>query len=174
MRTEQEADRTLGLYADMVTRVCMVYLHNVQDAEDVFQEVFLKYVQFSDAFQSDEHEKAWFLRVAINGCKDLLRSAARKRTIPVSQMGDGETDTTALLEHLLHQQTEADDQDRDVLGAVLSLEEKYREAIYLHYYEGYTAPEIGAMTGRPANTVYSLLKRGREMLRKNLEEEHHG
>lgn len=74
MRSEQEVNRAIEQYSDMIRRLCMIYLKNYADTEDIFQTVFLKYVLSSVSFESKEHEKAWFIRVTINACKDLLKS----------------------------------------------------------------------------------------------------
>ena len=71
MRSEQEVNRAIELYADTVTRICMLHLKNRSDTEDIFQEVFLKYTLSSVTFENTEHEKAWIIRVTINKCKDL-------------------------------------------------------------------------------------------------------
>ena len=81
MRSEQEADRAVERYSDMVRRLCMIHLKNYADTEDIFQTVFLKYVLSSVSFENEEHEKAWFIRVTINACKDLLKSFFRSRTV---------------------------------------------------------------------------------------------
>ncbi len=82
MRSEQEANRAVERYADMVRRLCLVHLKNEADTEDVFQTVFLQYVLHDGAFESEEHEKAWLLRVTINACRDVLRSLFRARRAP--------------------------------------------------------------------------------------------
>ena len=135
-------------------RLCLIHLKNDADTEDIFQTVFLKYALSSAAFESDEHEKAWLIRVTINACKDLLKSLFHRRTVP--------------LDEILEQPTEMREDHKEVLEAVLSLPQKYREVVYLHYYEGYTAPEVGKILGKKANTVYTLLTRSRQLLRKKL------
>lgn len=157
MRSDYEVAQAIERYADTVKRLCMVHLKNDADAEDIFQTVFLKYALHGAAFESPEHETAWIVRVTINACKDLLRSFFRKNTVSLDQV-------TGLPEI-------PDSDHREVLEAVLSLPEKYRVAIYLHYYEGYTAPEIGKLTGRNVNSVYTLLNRGKNMLKEVLEDE---
>ena len=154
MRSEWEANRAIDRYADLVRRVCMIHLRNHADTEDIFQTVFLKYVTGTTEFESEEHEKAWFIRVTINACKDLLRSFFRSRTVS--------------LDDLLEQPDQVPEDHREVLEAVLALPDKYRDVVYLHYYEGYTAPEIGTILHKNPNTVYTLLTRARDELRKML------
>lgn len=154
MRSEWEANRAIDRYADLVRRVCMIHLKNHADTEDIFQTVFLKYVTGTTEFESEEHEKAWFIRVTINACKDLLQSFFRSRTVS--------------LDDLLEQPDQMPEDHREVLEAVLALPDKYRDVVYLHYYEGYTAPEIGTILHKNPNTVYTLLTRARDELRKML------
>lgn len=154
MRSEWEANQAIDRYADLVRRVCMIHLKNHADTEDIFQTVFLKYVTGTTEFESEEHEKAWFIRVTINACKDLLRSFFRSRTVS--------------LDDLLEQPDQVPEDHREVLEAVLALPDKYRDVVYLHYYEGYTAPEIGTILHKNPNTVYTLLTRARDELRKML------
>ena len=151
MRGEAEVNHAVDTYADMVRRVCFYHLKNQADTEDVFQEVFLKYMLHDDPFKNKEHEKAWLLRVAINACKDYLKNFFRRNTVS--------------LDSLYEMAAEIPESHREVLEAVLSLPGKYKDAIYLHYYEGYSAAEIGQILGKKENTVYSLLSRGRGMLK---------
>lgn len=154
MRSEEEASRAIERYSDTVRRLCMIHLKNEADTEDIFQTVFLKYVLSSASFESEEHEKAWFIRVTINACRDLLRSFFRKNTVSLDQ--------------LLDQPAPVGEDHREVLEAVLSLPPRYKDAVYLHYYEGYTAPEIGRILGKNVNTVYTLLGRARQLLKEKL------
>ena len=154
MRSQEEASRAIERYGNTVRRLCMMHLKNHADTEDIFQTVFLKYVLSSVSFESDEHEKAWLIRVTINACKDLLKSFFRSRTVSLDQ--------------LLDQPAPMPPDHREVLEAVLALPQKYRDVVYLHYYEGYTAPEIGKILGKNVNTVYTLLTRARQLLRDRL------
>ena len=155
MRSEQEVNRAVEKYADTVFRICILHLKNKSDAEDIFQEVFLKFALNDKEFENANHEKAWIIRVTINACKDLIKSFFRSRTISIHELI-----------------SVADEEKEDlsyVLEAVLKLPVKYRDAIYLHYYEGYSALEIGEILGKNENTVYSILSRGRSMLKESLE-----
>ena len=154
MRSEQEINAAIDRYADTVRRLCMIQLKNYADTEDIFQNVFLKYALSSRSFESPEHEKAWFIRVTINACKDLLKSFFRSRTVSLDQ--------------LMEQPGQLLEDHREVLEAVISLPRKYREVIYLHYYEGYTAPQISEILGKNTNTVYTLLARSKNLLKERL------
>ena len=154
MRSEEEAGRAIDLYGDTVRRICMVHLKNAADTEDIFQTVFLKYVLHSPDFDSPEHEKAWIIRVTVNACKDLLKSFFRSHTISIDE--------------IIKQPATLPPDNREVLEAVLSLPSKYRDVVYLYYYEEYTAPQIGRILGKNVNTVYTLLTRSRQMLREKL------
>ncbi len=154
MRSEQDVIRAMEQYADTVRRLCMIHLKSYHDSEDIFQNVFLKYVLSSVKFENEEHEKAWFIRVTINACRDFFKDFFRSHMVP--------------LEELIHQQEELTPDNSEVLEAVLSLPEKYREAVYLYYYEGYTAVEIAHILKKNKNTVYTLLTRSKQLLRERL------
>lgn len=154
MQTEQEVNRVVEQYADTVRRLCMVRLKNRADAEDVFQTVFLKFALRNEPFESPAHEKAWLIKVTLNACRDLLRSFFRTRTVSLDEL----VDEPAALSPETH----------EALEAVLSLPQKYRDAVYLHYYEGYTAPEIASIVGKNVNTIYTRLGRARSLLREKL------
>ena len=81
MRSEREVNRAIERYADTVQRLCIVYLKNHTDTEDVFQTVFFRYCLSPVVFESDDHEKAWLIRVTVNACKDWLKSFFRSRTV---------------------------------------------------------------------------------------------
>lgn len=154
MRSEQDVNRAVEEYSDLVLRLCMVHLKNSSDAEDIFQTVFLKYALTDKTFESPEHEKAWLIRVTVNACKDLLKSFFRKNTVPMEEL-------TAFAPAVTPEQYA-------VMEAVWSLPGQYREVVYLHYYEGYTAPEIAGILRKNPNTVYTHLFRARELLREML------
>ena len=154
MRSEQEVNRAIERYSDTIRRLCMIHLKNYADTEDIFQTVFLKYVLSSVLFESEEHEKAWLIRVTINACKDLLKSFFRNHTVS--------------LDEVMEQPAELPPDHREVLEAVLSLPPKYRDVVYLHYFEDYTAPQISHILGKNVNTIYTLLTRSKQMLQEKL------
>lgn len=154
MRQESDVEQTIERYGDMVKHICVVYMKNESDTEDVFQDVFLKYALFSEPFLSEEHRKAWLIRVTVNRCKDVLRSFFRRHTCSLEEAAF-ETDPGG-------------EEHSDVLEAVLKLHDRYRILIYLHYYQGYSAVEIAEVLHKKINTVYTQLARARAELKKML------
>ncbi len=78
MKNSEEMNRAVEMYADMVRRICLVHLKNKHDMEDVFQNVFLKYMLYKGSFENEEHEKAWLVRVTVNACGDWLQPVPQK------------------------------------------------------------------------------------------------
>lgn len=156
MRTKADTLTAFEMYADMIRRICLYHLKNELDSEDIFQTVFLKYMQDNTVFLTEEHRKAWFIRVTINSCKDWLRYIFRHSAVSLEEV---------------YEETTVNCEQKYVLEAVMRLPDKYKDIIYLHYYEGYSAVEIAKMLNRKENTVYSLLSRGREKLKIILEGE---
>ena len=154
MRQASDVEQTIEEYGDMVKHICLVYMKNDSDTEDVFQDVFLKYALFSERFLSEEHKKAWLIRVSINRCKDVLRSFFRRNTCSLDE-----------IEGMAAPETERND---GVLDAVMKLPDKYRILIYLHYYEGYSAVEIAGILHKKVNTVYTHLARAKTELKRML------
>lgn len=154
MKSAEEINSAMEAYADMVRRICFVHLKNRDDTEDVFQNVFLKYMLYEGSFESSEHEKAWFVRVTINACRDVLRYFSRRNWVPLDVIAE---EGKAL-----------DDTTEGILEVVLSLPEKYRTVIYLYYYEGYSATEIAGILRRKENTIYTWLARAKALLREKL------
>lgn len=154
MKSTREAERAVEQYADLVRRICFVRLNCREDSEDVFQTVFLKYLLYPGEFESAEHEKAWFIRVAINACSDWRRRLLRRQSVPLDVLRE----EAAVMPR----------EDQELLEIVLALPEKYRDVIYLHYYEDYSAGQIASILGRPENTIYTWLSRARALLRERL------
>lgn len=141
-------------YADTLYRVALHAAPRPHDAEDVVQDTYEKLLHCGKTFTSETHLKAWLIRVTLNRCHDLCRLSENKN-VP--------------LEETLPAPASAD--DCELLDLVLTLPESYRTAIYLHYYEGYTAAEIADMQDISPNTVLTWLSRGRAKLRELLKED---
>ena len=142
-------------YMDMVFRLAFSYMKSASDADDVTQNVLLRLLRSTKPFESEEHARFWLVRVTVNECKRALRSPWR-RTGDIEEYANELRFETA--EH------------SELFYAVMELPEKYRTAIYLYYYEDYSTDEIARLTGTPAATVRTRLRRGRELLRAGLEE----
>lgn len=156
MRSEEEVSAAIEKYADTVYRICILHLKNTDDTEDIFQDVFLRYALYDGCFASSEHEKAWIIRVTVNRCRDLLKSFFRKKSVSLEEFTDfGSVPKTEYPE---------------VMEALMSLAPRYKDPLYLCYFEGYSAAEAAVILHRNVNTVYSLLKRGKEQMRKLLGE----
>ena len=152
MRDEQDLKIAIDKYSDTVKRICVLYLKNSTDTEDIFQNVFLKYLKSSAHFQNEEHEKAFLIRITINECKDLIKSFFRKNMVPID----------TIIEPSMIQDF---NENYYIREAVLNLPDKYKTVIYLHYFEGYSAVQISKNIGKNVNTIYTLLSRGRDMLK---------
>lgn len=144
--------RVLEKHADMVRRICFMYTKNRDDVEDIFQDVFLQLCRYEERFDSEEHEKAWLIRVTINKCKDLHKSFFKSRVYPLDDI----------------EITFEDETDNVVLEEILALPKKFKDVIYLFYYEGYSVSEISELLGTKENTVYSHLHRAKQKLKKSL------
>ena len=161
MRSEQETLQAIERYSDTVRRLCMIHLKNSADTEDIFQTVFLKYVLSSISFENDEHEKAWFLRVTMNCCKNFWKSPWMRRRVALERE---EMEQGGL-------SCELDDDSAALVDAVKQLSKKYRIVIHLFYYEELSIEEIAKLTNAKASTVRTRLTRARRQLRSLLKEE---
>ena len=135
-------------------RTALAVMGNVSDAEDVVQEAFLRAYEKAPEFQSEEHEKAWLIRVTVNLCNSRLRSPWRKRRLP-----------------LLNSYPASEPEQHELLEQIVALEPKYRTVIHLFYYEGYSVKDISELTGQKEATVRSHLTRARQKLKLVLKED---
>lgn len=142
-------------YSATVFRCAYSYVNNRSDAEDIMQEVFLKYLVKKPVFNNATHEKAWFLRVTINMCKSYLRSSWLKKR---DSMDDDVKDEIYI------------EKDPELWELVKQLSEKYRVVVVLHFVEGYTIKEISTILKKNQSTVGTWLERGKKQLRKAMED----
>lgn len=136
-------------YSQTVAAVCVMRVQNWADAEDCYQNVFLKLLTKAPAFRDENHLKAWLIRVAVNECKNYIRD--NRRVLSLDSLGSEPVsfDTTS----------------SDLSWALMRLPSDYREVLYLFYSERYTVREIASILGKRENTVKTLLRRGRERLK---------
>lgn len=150
----QQAERLLTDYGGAVLRMAYSYLHNMEDAEEILQDTLVQFLKAAPALESRAHEKAWFLHVAANLCRNRLKYNAIRQTDELADNLEVEGQSDLLF----------------VWDAVKSLPEKYREVVHLYYHEGYQTAEIAKILGMKEATVRSNLARGREKLKSVLKE----
>lgn len=151
-----DIDDAVRRYADMVYRLAVLNTRNRYEAEDVFQEVFLKLFRHKEGICNEEHLKAWLIRVTVNQCKSLAVTVWNKRRVSMGSVAEqGE-------------EMQADEGESEVYEAVKKLPPKYREVIHLFYYEELQIREIAAVLERNEATIKTQLARGRQMLEKML------
>lgn len=155
------AKQLLEMYSDSVFRIAYARTQNHADAEDITQNVFLKYIGADKKFSSEEHRKAWILRVAVNCANDFVKSAHYRHRADIDNIENIEQGAEPFYE--LEEKSE-------VYYAVQSLPEKYRVPIHLFYYEDMSIAQIAAVTKQKEATVRSQLTRARDMLREILKE----
>jgi RNA polymerase sigma-70 factor (ECF subfamily) len=153
--TDEIISKDLDNYGDMLLRLSYSYMKNIHDAEDAVQEVFVQLFKNIDIFDSEDYKKHWLICVAINICKNKLKSSWFKRRIEITEMPYYD-----------------EYEDNSVLNQVMKLPLKYREVINLYYYESYSTVEIAYILHKKESTVRSLLSRGRNLLKKVLKEEY--
>lgn len=179
----RELQLKIDEYSDMLFKLSYIRLQNVQDAEDVVQEAFYQYFKNTKPFESPEHEKAWLLKVTMNSCRKIWRSAWRRHHNDWRQDGDSGENAPSYRETAAADDADSlfpgpeetvvwQEEKRCLLDAVWKLPEKYRDVIHLFYYEELSVKEIAQVTGRGVSTVTSQLTRGRELLKKSLKEEY--
>jgi RNA polymerase sigma-70 factor (ECF subfamily) len=154
LRTDDCVDEVIEKYANMVYRLALAHVKTKHDADDVFQEVFLRYIAKPRVFDSEEHRKAWLIRVTIHRCKSFWSSKWLQTTEPLD-------DTIPC----------AQEAETDLFGYLALLPKKYRSVIHLFYYEKLSAEEIGQVMNAKAATVRVWLSRARAMLKDKLEGE---
>ena len=138
-------------YCDMVYRICMLYLKNESDARDGLQDIFLKMWEKQPVFENASHEKAWLVSTTKHYCLDVLKSSWHKKRVALD----------------INREIMSDEREQEypVLDEILKLPQKYREVLYLYYYEEYSVKEIGIMLKRKESTIQSRLAAGRNKLK---------
>ena len=152
LNKEKYLEMMIEKYSDMVYRLALTRTKTKENSEDVYQEVFLRLSKKMPDFESEEHEKAWLIKVTINCSKNLLNSAFYRNT-------------TEMKEELVFETKER----HDIYYAVQELPLKYRTIIHLYYYEGYKINEISKILNINENTIKTRLARAREKIKEKVE-----
>ena len=151
----EDVNRIIEKYSTMVYKLAFARTRNEIDAEDIFQEVFLRYVKKKPVFESDEHEKAWFIRVTINCSKTLWKNIFKHNEILKEEIVfEEKTEEEALLEEHL-----------------LKLPTDYRIVIHLFYYEDMKTSDIAKVLNKKESTIRMQLTRARRLLKDFMEGE---
>lgn len=164
--TAESFDEVMRLYAPSVYRIAFERLGNLADAEDVTQEVFVRYFKANKTFESEEHRRFFLIRVAVNCANSFAKSSWSKHRVHTDELENfpelSSGDTTARnAEEVLRK--------RAIIEAVLKLPEKYRTAVHLFYFEDLSISQIAEITGQKESTVKSQLSRARDKLKKLLD-----
>ena len=146
---DSEVRALVDRYGNMIFRICYMILCDRSDAEDALQETYLRYLTHAPDFVSEEHEKAWLIRVATNISKNMVMFRLRRADIDIDELRD----------------IGIEENDTDIFEAITSLPVKIKIVMVLYYVEGYRAFEIADITGISAEAVRKRLQKGRELLR---------
>lgn len=155
IQKEEQYNRIVEKYSDMIFRIAYQYLYNKYDAEDVTQDVFLKLLYKKAFFKDEEHIKSWLIRVTINQCLDYKKSLARREMVSIDNLEIPFTQ-----------------EERGIIEELYLLKEEERNILYLYYYEGYKIKEISHILKQKQNTINSKLTRARKKLKEIMEVEH--
>ena len=148
---KERLETAIDKYSTTLVKLIFTYVKSLHEAEDIAQEVYLAYFQKSPSFESQDHEKAWLIRTAINKSKNYLKSGFFKSLNPIPE------DLSYLPK-----------EEEELIEAVLNLELKYRTPIHLYYYEGYSIDEIAEILKEKPSTISTRLSRGRKILKVRL------
>ena len=152
----QDVERYLTMYRRNVLTTALCYVKNPSDADDILQDVFFGLYKYDGSFNDDEHVKAWLIRCTVNRCRNLLGSHWYKASVPLDNA---------------REQVHIDSYGESAAELLQRIGKNNRIALYLHCYEGYSVSETAKILGISENAVSSRLRRGREQLRKLLDEE---
>ena len=148
-------------YSDVVYRVAFMSCRDRCEAEDIVQDVFVRYLKRRPEFEDDEHAKAWFIRVAVNCTKSLQTSAWKRKVVSVEEYYDSENEPSVSF----------DREESELYEVIRSLPQKYSIVIYLRYYEEYAVSDIAKMLHTTANAISSRLSRAKKLLKEQLSKE---
>ena len=153
--SEIEFRKIIEKHKDSVYKVAFSYCKNKHDADDAFQEVFMRYLKTHKTFNDEKHEKAWFIRVTINVCKSLYRTRWFRKTQPLDEQIP----------------YEPEEEEYELLESVMSLHPKYSTPLHLYYYEGYSVREVSEILSISETNVQTRLYRARKKLEQQLKED---
>lgn len=160
VRPTDVLERILSTYGNMLFRYALIMLGSAEDAEDVIQDILLKYWQKSPGFKDKDHEKAWLLTVTANRCRDILRFRKRHLVVDIESIRELTSEVSEVTS------------DSGILEALMTLPDKYKQVLYLYYVEEYRVEDIAGMIGRTSSAVKMRLKKGRQLLEEKYRKEY--
>lgn len=163
LRNDEDIENTINEYADLLYRTSFLILRNRADVEDIVQETFYKYMTTEMAFDSDNHKRAWLLKVSQNKCKDLLRSHKIRAYVPYEEV-----------EESLISKKDVEKNDIEEILKIEELDYKYKSVIMLYYYEEYSIEEVANILDLSVVAVKKRLQRAREKVKKTYEKLYRG
>ena len=155
-------------FSDTVTRIWALHCGNFEDAKDCYQQVFLKLYMSDIDFTTTSYLKAWLIRVSVTTSLDYIKQYWKKNIVFLSSSDSVRSMVDALIAHSPEKQALCSPHDTQLLVQVLSLPLKYRQILYLYYYEELKVTEISQLLSKSPGTVKSQLSRGRSLLKKKL------
>lgn len=156
MEIQNDFEAIYDMYSDMIYKIAYLYLGSTDDTEDVLQDIFIKLLTSTKKFNSEEHRRAWLIRATQNRCKDMLRSSSRANL--------------NIEDYQLPATSKDSDKALDITSKIIALPPKYKTVIILFYYYDYSVSHIATTLKISTSSVKMRLKRGREILKIELED----
>ena len=153
-KQKNDLEEVIERYSNCLYKICFLILKNEHDTKDVLQETFLAYYTKSPEFESEEHKKAWLIKVSQNKCREFLRFHKKHECLSLSEM-----DESFLIIDGLHSD------ERELLSLIMNMDYKRKSVFILHYIEGYSVEETARLLKITPTAVKKRLQRAREALR---------
>ena len=151
---DTDLEQTIDEYSDMLYKICFLILKNENDVKDVLQETFIKYMTKSPDFKSEDHKKAWLIKVSQNKCKEFLRFHKRHAAVPLDEVEESISVTEGM-----------DAYTTSIVGLIWNLKYKLKSVVILYYIEGYSVKEVAQILGISESAVKKRLERARKELK---------
>ncbi len=155
-----DLEQTINEYSNILYKICFLILKNENDVKDVLQETFIKYYTKSPVFKSEDHKKAWLIKVSQNRCKEFLRFHKRHAAVPLDEVEQSVSVTDGM-----------DTEEIDALSFVWNLNYKLKSVVILYYIEGYSVKEVSQILDISESAVKKRLERARKEIRESVKEE---
>ena len=152
--TDADLEQTINKYSDTLYKICFLILKDENDIKDVLQETFIKYMTKAPDFKSEEHKKAWLIKVSQNKCREFLRFHKRHAAVPLDEVEESISVTNGM-----------DTSSIELLSLIWNLKYKLKSVVILYYIEGYSIKEISQIMEISESAVKKRLERARKELR---------